>query len=165
MTMPSSAMPPPTPTKPAVNRQPPRWERRLAGFVAAVGCLVVATAMQIDPYDDTGRPQLRGTHRQLGLAPCMMLSNIGFPCPSCGMTTSVSLLFHGDPIAACRANWAGMIVGCTGVAAIIWLGLLAAGMPRRPTLSAEATILAFTLLGAASATVRYLAIVAFTITQ
>lgn len=157
--MPLISIPPPPAAKPVALRAP-RWERALAGFVAAVGCLAVATALRIDPYDASGRPRLQGTHRQLGPAPCLLLSNLGFPCPSCGMTTSVSLLFHGDPLAACRANWAGVVVGSTGAAGIIWLGLLAVGMPRRPLLSAEATIVALTLLGAASATVRYVAVVA-----
>jgi len=79
------------------------------------------------------------------------------------MTTSVSLFFHGDVIAACRANWAGVVIGSTGVAAIASLGLLAAGMPRRPSLSAEATIVALTVLGAGATTVRYMVALAFAI--
>jgi len=31
-----------------------------------------------------------GTHRQLGLPPCAFLHFTGFPCPSCGLTTSVA---------------------------------------------------------------------------
>lgn len=147
----------------AITLRPPRWERLLAGVVAAIGCIVVATAIRIDPYDTTGRPRVRGTHLQLGLAPCLLLSHAGYPCPSCGMTTSVSLFFHGDVIAACRANWAGVVIGSTGVAAIAWLGLLAAGMPRRPSLSAEATIVALTVLGAGATTVRYMVALAFAI--
>lgn len=162
--MPSASIPPPPRVK-SIAFRPPRWERMLAGFVAAVGCVAVAIALRIDPYDASGQPRLQGTHRQLGLAPCLMLSSFGFPCPSCGMTTSVSLLFHGEPRAACRANWAGVVVGGTGAAGIVWLGLLAAGMPRRPLLSAEATIVALTILGAAAAAVRYAAVVASTLTR
>jgi uncharacterized membrane protein len=31
-----------------------------------------------------------GTHRQLGLPPCAFLHFTGFPCPGCGLTTSVA---------------------------------------------------------------------------
>jgi len=35
-----------------------------------------------------------GTHEQLGLPPCMFLKLTGIPCPSCGLTTSVSYAAH-----------------------------------------------------------------------
>ena len=144
--------------------RPGRFERWLAGSVAAVGCMVFAIAAGIDPYDASGRPRTHGTHRQLGLAPCVLRSTIDFPCPSCGMTTSISLLVHGDPVAAWRANWAGVLVAGAGGMAVCWLSLLAAGMPRRPRFSAESTILALTVAGAAAATVRYLALVGTALT-
>ena len=37
-----------------------------------------------------------GTHEQLGLAPCRSMEWLGFPCPGCGVTTSVSLFWHGE---------------------------------------------------------------------
>lgn len=42
-------------------------------------------------------PRGFGTHEQLGLAPCRMMEWAGIPCPGCGVTTSVSLLWHGSP--------------------------------------------------------------------
>ena len=46
------------------------------------------------------------------------LQLIGKPCPSCGMTTSFSLLMHGDPVNSVRANWAGTVL------ALVWLALI-----------------------------------------
>jgi len=36
-----------------------------------------------------------GTHRTLGLGPCGFLVRTGFPCPTCGMTTSCCLTVRG----------------------------------------------------------------------
>ena len=41
-------------------------------------------------------PRGFGTHEQLGLAPCRTMEWIGIPCPGCGVTTSVSLFWHGE---------------------------------------------------------------------
>lgn len=41
-------------------------------------------------------PRGFGTHEQLGLAPCRTMDWIGIPCPGCGVTTSVSLFWHGE---------------------------------------------------------------------
>lgn len=143
---------------PAVR--PGRFERIFAGIAAVVGCLVFATARSVDPYEASGRPRTHGTHRQLGLQPCTLLSTVGFPCPTCGMTTSISLVTHADLVAAWRANWAGVFVGGSGLVAIVWFGLLACGTPRRPRFSAECTILALTVFGAVVVFLRYMGIVA-----
>jgi hypothetical protein len=41
-----------------------------------------------------------GTHHQLGLGACPFLLMTGFPCPICGITTSLSLAVHGQFISA-----------------------------------------------------------------
>jgi hypothetical protein len=154
---------PPPHLLPLINDRavrPQRFERLLAGFVAAVACVAFTIAAIMNPYDEAGRPRTHGTHRQLGLPPCTMLSTVGFPCPSCGMTTSIALVFHGDVPAACRANWAGVLLAAGGVAVAMWLGLLAAGLSRPPRLSAECTILAFTVAGASAALIRYVGVLA-----
>jgi hypothetical protein len=135
----------------------------LAGFVTAVACVAFTIAAVVNPYDEAGRPRTHGTHRQLGLPPCTMLSTVGFPCPSCGMTTSIALVFHGDVPAACRVNWAGVLLAAVGIAVAMWLGLVAAGLPRPPRLSAEFTILAFTIAGASAALVRYVGVLAYSV--
>lgn len=155
-----TSAPPSPPHAPARSVRPGGFERMLAGFVAAVACIAFTMAAAMNPYDETGQPRTHGTHRQLGLPPCTMLSTVGFPCPSCGMTTSIALLVHGDLPAACRANWAGVLLAAAGVAVAIWLGLLAAGLPRPPRLSAEFTILAFTLAGTSAALLRYIGVLA-----
>jgi len=144
----------------APHPRPDRSERILAGFVAVAGGVVFAIAAAIDPYDETGQPHTSGTHQQLGLPSCVVRSTLGVPCPSCGMTTSVSLLAHGDPVAACRANSAGLVVGTLGLAATCWLALLASGFARRPLLSAETTILALTVAGVTAVSLRYAVFVA-----
>lgn len=127
--------------------------------MALVGCLAFIVATRLDPYNSPGKPRSHGTHRQLGLPSCHILSTLGFPCPSCGMTTSISLLAHGDFIAAWHTNWAGVCVGTGGLVTTIWLALLAAGMRRQPAYSAEKAILLLTLAGAGVAFVRYVTVV------
>lgn len=41
-----------------------------------------------------------GTHTQLGLDGCTVLSLTGWPCPMCGMTTTFSLMAHLRPLEA-----------------------------------------------------------------
>ncbi|MFZ5830041.1 MAG: DUF2752 domain-containing protein [Planctomycetota bacterium] len=63
-------------------------------------------------------PEGRGTHQQLGLPPCSFVVLTGWPCPTCGMTTAWTLLVHGRPLAALRANAGGVLLAvaaaCTG---------------------------------------------------
>jgi hypothetical protein len=37
-----------------------------------------------------------GTHEQLGFPACGFLTLTGWPCPSCGLTTSITHLVHGN---------------------------------------------------------------------
>ncbi len=158
------AVPPPPTALPAAPAaltfsRPTRFERVLAGFVATVGCVAFMIAAVIEPYDSSGSPLVHGTHQQLGLPPCTLLSICGFPCPSCGMTTSISLLVHGDLAAAWRANCAGTFLGGAGLVAMLWLALLAAGVPRWHHFSAESTILTLTVAAATAAAIRYAALI------
>lgn len=56
---------------------------------------VIALSLYLHP-DTRGH----GTHEQLGLPPCGFLMVTGFPCPSCGMTTSFALTMRGRWISA-----------------------------------------------------------------
>jgi hypothetical protein len=138
---------------------PSRAERGAAGGFALVGCLVFGVAAILSPYDSHGRPLSHGTHRQLGLPPCAMKALTGFPCPSCGMTTSISLVMHGDLAAASEANSAGLIVAGLGLVATVWLAAVAAGIPSGG-FTVDETIKWLAVTGAATAMLRWLALAA-----
>jgi len=62
----------------------------LLALVLAAAVAVVVLGLLIEPD-----PRGYGTHEKLGMAPCHFLAWTGFPCPGCGITTSVSLAAHG----------------------------------------------------------------------
>jgi len=138
---------------------PSRAERGAAGGFALFGCLVFGVAAILSPYDSHGRPLSHGTHRQLGLPPCAMKALTGFPCPSCGMTTSISLVMHGDLAAASEANPAGIIVAGLGLVATVWLAAVAAGIAAG-AFTVDETIKWLAVAGAATAMLRWLALAA-----
>ncbi len=82
--------------------------------------VVWGLARWITPYDVDGTPKRLSTHTQLGLPPCTFLVVSGIPCPSCGLTTSFSLMVHGDPIPSLRANPAGPILLLVTLSVWIW---------------------------------------------
>lgn len=89
-------------------------------LIAAVLIAVFAAAAWIHPYGPDGTPLRLATHRQLGLPPCNFVLLTGMPCPSCGMTTSFSLLVHGDLRASLRANWVGTLLALAAGVALPW---------------------------------------------
>jgi hypothetical protein len=74
----------------------------------------------------TPDPAGHGTHQQLGLPPCTIYYLTGRPCPSCGLTTSVSAILHGQFGLAWRANPMGYVIvaGALAVAVNSLLALL-----------------------------------------
>lgn len=80
----------------AIRRVPTStWDRLLAFFLLLPSAAVLGLAAHLPP-DPSGF----GTHRALGLGPCTLLAITGWPCPTCGMTTTFSLAMHGHPILA-----------------------------------------------------------------
>lgn len=71
--------------------------------------------------------RLYGTHRQLGLPPCAFYVLTGIPCPSCGLTTSFSLMVHGRFLRAFQAHYFGPLLF---MAVIGYLVLLLVSMAR-----------------------------------
>jgi len=63
---------------------------RLVGFMLAAPTGTVLVIARILTPDPSGM----GTHRQLGLGGCALLTATGIPCPMCGMTTTFSHLAH-----------------------------------------------------------------------
>lgn len=92
----------------------------------------------------TPSPQGFGTHRQLGLPSCSMVSMFGIRCPGCGMTTSWAHCMHGNIEGALQANVGGTILcGLSLVCAPIMIGLGALGRTSRGGWFSMASISAF----------------------
>ncbi len=97
-----------------------RWVRSVLICMALGLVAVFTTAVLLNPYDETGAPRRMETHLQLGLPPCTFRLVTGVPCPSCGMTTSFSLLMHGDVVNSLRANAVGTLLALFCLALIPW---------------------------------------------
>jgi hypothetical protein len=89
--------------------------------VFAIGLVAVfVTAIRIDPYDEDGKPLRMGSHTRLGMPPCEFYVFFGKPCPSCGLTTSYSLLMHGDVWNSLKANPVGTLMAVFCLVLIPW---------------------------------------------
>ncbi len=105
-----------------------RWSHALLLLGAAT---MVGIGLYLTP-DPAGH----GTHQQLGLPPCTIYHLTGRPCPSCGLTTSVSAILHGQFALAWRANPIGfLIVAATAAVALNSLAALLVGRCLRIELS------------------------------
>lgn len=118
--------PTPVPPEPIPLAVPVRPDRRLrrgvrVGLLAVAATLagVFGVAAYLNPYGPDGAARTMATHTQLGLPPCNMVALTGYPCPTCGMSTSFALLVRGDVRGSLRANWVGTLTALT------WAGLLA----------------------------------------
>lgn len=65
--------------------------------------------------------QLLHTHDQPAGTLCLFKNVIGIPCPSCGVTRSVLLLFQGDIMAALWINPLGVLAALLLVVIPIWI--------------------------------------------
>lgn len=79
-----------------------------------LGLLMVSRCLAPEP---TGM----GTHRQLGLPECGFLMASGFPCPSCGMTTSWAWLTRGNLMKSVSSNAGGTMLGALSLVFGVWM--------------------------------------------
>jgi len=64
-------------------------------------------------------PAGMGTHRQLGLGPCTFYAFTGWPCPTCGMTTTFSMAAHGRLLDALVNQPFGVALFFVNLAAVV----------------------------------------------
>ncbi|MBI2803494.1 MAG: DUF2752 domain-containing protein [Planctomycetes bacterium] len=100
------------------------WARAILIGLTVPWILVFAVAIRLDPYEN-GEPRRMGTHMQIAvgdqnLPDCNFKTMAGVPCPSCGMTTSFSLLVHADVWNSLKANFAGTGLATFGMLFIPW---------------------------------------------
>lgn len=108
------------------------WSSRAGCLLAAAACLaVLVIGFGLSP-DARGF----GTHERLGLPACGWLAATGWPCPTCGMTTSVSLASHGRWGASLATQPFGLLLAVTLATAfwpLAWSG--ATGSRMAPALT------------------------------
>ena len=112
---------------PAVPETPARRPRgaRLAGMLTALPCwAILAVGLSL-----TARGKGDGTHVQMGLPECRTMVVNGVPCPTCGLTTSITAAAHGDFAASARANAFGTVLFFAIVLAGV-IGILQAASGR-----------------------------------
>ena len=97
--------------------------RLLAALVFGCAAGVLGVALWLQP-DESGL----GTHQQLGRPPCTLVLMTGYPCPTCGMTTSVAHAVRGELISSFHAQPAGLVFAAACVLAVaLSLGVVATG--------------------------------------
>jgi hypothetical protein len=96
-----------------------RWVRVFLVGLTVPWIIVFIVALQIYPYEG-GEAMKMGSHQQLGLPECNFKSLTSIPCPSCGMTTSFSLLMRADVWNSLQANFAGTILATFGLLFVPW---------------------------------------------
>lgn len=102
-----------------VNRFPAAATNRVTGLLVALPTsIVLGIAAWLDPS-----PAGYGTHQQLGLSGCTMMTVTGWPCPMCGMTTTFAHLAHFHLVDALATQPFGLVLfaGTALFAAVGWL--------------------------------------------
>src|SRR5262245_5512911 len=90
------------------GRSPDQWGVLLGALALPAALFVLGRMLEPDPRG-------WGTHEQLGFRPCFPMRVWNFPCPGCGVTTSIALAAHGQPLAALRTQPFGLVVLATAL--------------------------------------------------
>jgi hypothetical protein len=77
--------------------------RGAAVLTVALAAMLAAGMLRPDPRG-------MGTHEQLPLPACSFAANTGWPCPTCGLTTSLAAMAHGEVGLALRSHPFGVAV-------------------------------------------------------
>lgn len=97
-------------------------QQRWIGSILVVGTapvLGLASWLEADPSGV-------GTHKQLGLGGCTVLTLSGWPCPMCGMTTTFTHMGHLHPLEALATQPFGVVLYlCTLGTFVLGVGALA----------------------------------------
>jgi hypothetical protein len=84
----------------AANRP---FAARTGALVVLAGCVaLIGVGAWLKP-----NPSGIGTHQQFGLPPCTMVLAVGYPCPTCGMTTAFAHAVRGRFLQSFHAHPAG----------------------------------------------------------
>lgn len=103
--------------------------RLIAITILAASSAVLFVALRLKPS-----PTGIGTHQQLlqGTPPCTLVVLLGYPCPTCGMTTAFAHGVRGQWLRAFHAQPAGFLLFLGTIAAVgLSLGALVTGRTLR----------------------------------
>jgi hypothetical protein len=96
-------------------------DRAAATRAKALLILAACVALWAIGWRLSPAPAGLGTHRQFGLLPCGFVLLTGYPCPTCGMTTSFALTTQGRWLTALWVQPAGflftLLTGAVGILA------------------------------------------------
>ena len=96
-------------------------ERVVGATLVGVTSPVLGLAAWLD-----ADPSGVGTHKQLGLGGCTVLTMTGWPCPMCGMTTTFTHMGHGHIFEAAVTQPFGVVLYLITLAAfLLGVGALA----------------------------------------
>lgn len=77
----------------------------VAALILLAGSTLLGVASWITPD-----PMGFGSHRQWGSPACTSIVLVGYPCPTCGMTTAFAHTVRGELVAAFWAQPAGLVL-------------------------------------------------------
>jgi len=68
------------------------------------------------------QPDARGysTHQRIGLPACPVPQLTGYPCPTCGFTTSLAQMARGHCVAGFRSHILGAVVFLGAISFLVW---------------------------------------------